>query len=266
MPGLQIFKSLKQTYGLVSLKNARKWESYARKESSTLEQLHFLHNCKRLNILPNSINYRPPMKTELAKRTAKTNGKRMLRTLITETHNCLRIYRGKRNSHRHEVLNSISLRDSNALKDAIEHTSKDHRAKRHMELELKLNTRHYRFRYNNNTDAWVKNISKRQLTENETRVLAKRHELQHTRRWQIRFYCRTIMNNQIKWPYQKHQEPYTSPDNQQPFTPPTTSRFDEDGETSTKRTEERLQHRYSTGWQRTNNCGDKQNQLRQESS
>jgi hypothetical protein len=78
MPGLQIFKHIKLTYGIVTLRNTRKWELFARKESSALEQLKFLHNCKRLQILPNSINYQPPIGTNYAQRVAQANGRRML--------------------------------------------------------------------------------------------------------------------------------------------------------------------------------------------
>ena len=42
--------------------------------------------------LSNSINYRPPVKTDLVKRATETNDKRMLGTLITEAHDCLRLY------------------------------------------------------------------------------------------------------------------------------------------------------------------------------
>ena len=45
MPGIQIFKTLKRQR-VATFRNARKWESFACKETSALEQLHFLHNCK----------------------------------------------------------------------------------------------------------------------------------------------------------------------------------------------------------------------------
>ena len=53
MPGLQIFNTLKRTYGTSTLKTARKWETCAHKIASAKEQLHFLHSCKRLNVLRN---------------------------------------------------------------------------------------------------------------------------------------------------------------------------------------------------------------------
>ena len=103
MPGLQIFKHIKQTYGIDTLRNIRKWEFFVRKESSTFEQLHFLHNCRRQNILPNSINYQPPIKTDLAQRTAQSNGRRMLNALISDAHNCLRIYQQKLHGYRSSI-------------------------------------------------------------------------------------------------------------------------------------------------------------------
>jgi hypothetical protein len=95
MPGLQIFKHIKLTYGIVTLRITRKWELFACKESSALEQLKFLHNCKRLQILPNCINYQPPIRNNYAHRIAQANGRRMLNTLISDAHNRLRIYRQK---------------------------------------------------------------------------------------------------------------------------------------------------------------------------
>ncbi len=81
-------------YGIATLKHARKWELFAREKSSTCEQLRF-HNCKRLNILPNSIHYQPPVKSTFVLHTAKANGQYMLNVLITDMHNCLRVYQQK---------------------------------------------------------------------------------------------------------------------------------------------------------------------------
>ena len=157
MPGLQIFKTLRKTYGTNTIKTARKWENLAHKEASSLEQLHFLHSCKRLNILPNTLNYRPPIKSQLAKRTATHNGKRMLNTLITETHNRLRNYRTQLNSHQQSISTTINNQEMTALTETISHTATQHRQKRHNDLQLKLkNCRQYREKYSNTTENWGK--------------------------------------------------------------------------------------------------------------
>ncbi len=173
MPGLQIFKSIKYMYGIATLRHARKWELFTRKKSSTCEQLLFLHNCKRLNILPNSINYQSPVKSTFALHTAQSNGRRMLEVLITDAHNRLGVYQQKIEEHRNAILTTTNTTDAKLLDDSIKYITKEYQAKRHKELQRKLtSSRSYQRNYNN-TDAWVKNISRKQLTECQTQVLTK---------------------------------------------------------------------------------------------
>jgi hypothetical protein len=121
MPGLQIFKSLKYIYGIATLKHGRKCELFARKKSSTFEQLNFLHNCKRLNILPNSINYQPPVKSAFAIRTAQANGRRMLKVLITESHaySFTYIYQRRIEEHRKAIFTTTNTSDAKLLQDTM---------------------------------------------------------------------------------------------------------------------------------------------------
>ena len=120
-----------------------------------------------------SRNSRACLETDLAKQTAETNGKRMVQTLITEAHNRLRIYQQKLDKHRSHVLNETNHKDTQQLIEAIQYTTRYYRSKRQNELETKLkNTRCYR-QYNHDEKRWVKNLSKRPLTDDETRVLAK---------------------------------------------------------------------------------------------
>jgi hypothetical protein len=160
-------------YGIATLKHARKWELFARKKSSTSEQLRFLHNCKRLNILPNSINYQPPVKSTFALHTAKANGRRMLNVLITDAHNRLRVYQQKFEEHRNAILTKTNTTDAQSLDDTIKCITKKYQSKRHEELQRKLTSSRSYQRNHNNTDAWVKNISRKQLTECQTQVLTK---------------------------------------------------------------------------------------------
>jgi phosphoribosyl-dephospho-CoA transferase len=126
MPGLQIFKSIKYIYGIATLKHARKWELFARKKSSTFEQLNFLHNCKRLNILPNSINYQPPVKSAFAIRTAQANGRRMLKVLITESHIRLRTYQRRIEEHRNAIFTTTNTSDAKLLQDTINNITQEY--------------------------------------------------------------------------------------------------------------------------------------------
>ena len=77
-----------------------------------MEQLNFLHNCKRQRILPNSINYQPPLKTTYAQQIAQSNGRRMLNVLISNAHNRLRIYRHTLQEHRQTVTRFTTQSDA----------------------------------------------------------------------------------------------------------------------------------------------------------
>jgi hypothetical protein len=138
MPGLQIFNSIKHIYGIATLRHARKWELFARKKSSTFEQLHFLHNCKSLNVLPNSINYQPPVKSNLAIRTAQANGRRMLNVPITETHNRLRTYQRRIKDHRCAIFAITNTKDGNSLENTIRSIVQEYQSKRRAKLQRKL--------------------------------------------------------------------------------------------------------------------------------
>ena len=171
MPGLQIFKYIKQTYEIATFRNTRKWEFFARKESSTFEQLYFLHNCKRRNILPNSINYQPPIKTTLAQRIAQTNGRRMLNLLISDAHNRLRIYQQKLHGYRNSVIQNTSTADAKSLDNGIKYSTSTYKTRRRIELDKKYkNTRSHR-QHQNNTNTRVKNISDKTLTDEQNLLL-----------------------------------------------------------------------------------------------
>ena len=174
MPGLQIFIALKRTYGTSTLKIARKWETCAHKIASAEEQLHFLHSCKRLNVLPNSVNYKPPIKSQLAIKTATENGKRMLNTLITETHNRKRNYQIQLDAHKKTMAKCVTEHEIESLNETISRTTAEYKNERHTDLKRKLkNSRHYRRTHKSEESNWVKNLSSRELTEEEKSVLAK---------------------------------------------------------------------------------------------
>ncbi|XP_028408809.1 uncharacterized protein LOC114531389 [Dendronephthya gigantea] len=97
----------------------------------------------------------------------------MLNVLISDAHNRLRIYRQRLQGYRTAVIKDTTEMDANSISLAIQQTTNEHRKRRRSQLERKFkNTRSYK-QSNNNTDAWVKNISDRSLTEQQTRSLAK---------------------------------------------------------------------------------------------
>ena len=166
MPGLQIFKHIKLTYGIATLRNTRKWELFAHTESSTLEQLNFLHKCKQRRILPNSINYQPPIRTNYAQQIAQSNGRRMLNVLMPTI---VYVYIDKGCMDIVKLLSTKQLK----LDSAIKQTTNVHRTRRRSQLERKFkNSMSYK-QLHSNADTWVKNISDKPLTEQQTRILAK---------------------------------------------------------------------------------------------
>jgi hypothetical protein len=92
-------------------------------------------------ILPNSINYQPPIRTNYAQRIALANGRRMLNALISDAHNRLRIYRQKLHGYRDTVITKTTETDANSLDNAIKQTANAYRTKRHNQLEQKFKTR-----------------------------------------------------------------------------------------------------------------------------
>ena len=172
------------TYGIATLRNTRKWELFTHKESSTLEQLNFLHKCKQRRILPNSINYQPPIRTNYAQQIAQSNGRRMLNVLISDAHNRLRIYRQRLYGYREAVINKTTETVANSIDSVIKQTTNVLRTRRHNQLERKFkNSRSYK-QLHSNADTWVKNISDKPLTQQHSRS-SERLKLQYERRCQI---------------------------------------------------------------------------------
>lgn len=79
---MQIFKIIRNQYEPTVLSFARKWEKFEHRIITTKQQLHFLHDCKRSDILPRSIQYKPPVPSRLGFEIAKSNGKQMMKVLF----------------------------------------------------------------------------------------------------------------------------------------------------------------------------------------
>ena len=144
MPRLQIFNTLKRTHWTYTLGTARKCESYAHKIASAKEQLHFLHSCKCLNVLSNSINYKSPIKSRFAIKTASENGKCMLKALITETHKRNRNYQIQLDAHKQIIAKCNTEGEIDSLNQTISRTTAEHKDTRRNDLERKFkNSRHH---------------------------------------------------------------------------------------------------------------------------
>ncbi len=101
----------------------------------------------------------------------------MLNVLITDAHNRLSVYQLKIEEHRNAILTKTNTTDAQSLDDTIKYITKKYQSKRHEELQRKLTSSRSYQRNHNNTDAWVKNISRKQLTECQTQGHSIKHGL-----------------------------------------------------------------------------------------
>ena len=60
-PELPIFPLIKSIHGRKTLISARRLENFSCREAAVREQLRFLHNCLKHEVLPVSLRYRPPV-------------------------------------------------------------------------------------------------------------------------------------------------------------------------------------------------------------
>ncbi len=94
------------------------------RDASTLDQLHFLHRCRKLRVLPVSLSYQPPIKTPSAYRVAEQNGFRMLTEIINDAHNRLRRNADEIDRARDKLEESISEEHLADLQCEISNNSK----------------------------------------------------------------------------------------------------------------------------------------------
>ncbi len=66
--GLQIFRTIRETYGQDIICHSRRLEKFTAREASTYEQLQFLHTCLRTDVMPTSVACRPPVNSDLGRR------------------------------------------------------------------------------------------------------------------------------------------------------------------------------------------------------
>ncbi len=84
-----------------------------------------------------------------------------------------RTYRQKLHKYRNGVLLKADETGAKSLDDAIKYTANIYKERRHNELKRKYkNSRSYKHLHSN-TDAWVKNISNKTLTEEQMHILGK---------------------------------------------------------------------------------------------
>ncbi|CAI2738566.1 unnamed protein product, partial [Dicrocoelium dendriticum] len=171
-PELPVFRNILNNYGRSALRCARRWEDFACRQASTRQQLFFLHECLRKDILPRSIRYRPPIDHPQAWTAARQFGRRMIRLMITDAHNRLRKYDRSMNEHRSSCLQVVGQQLTEQLEAAIEHRVANTRTKKHNALLDKL-SKLTSPKDENISDGWIRNLSNRPISDAEKQVLIK---------------------------------------------------------------------------------------------
>ena len=83
------------------------------------------------------------------------------------------VYRQRLHGYHEADIHTTTETDANSIDNAIKQTTNTYKTKRGSQLELKFeNSRSYK-QHHSNPNTWVKNISERPLTEQQTCVLAK---------------------------------------------------------------------------------------------
>ncbi|KER33091.1 hypothetical protein T265_12686, partial [Opisthorchis viverrini] len=171
-PELSTFHNIANTFGRSTLKAARRWKTFAWRMASTRQQLRFLHECPRQKALPRSVSYRPPLNHPKAWKLARQNGRRMIRLMITDAHSRLRKYERVLNEERGTCLRTVGPEIIEQLSEAIDRRVRHTIEKKRATLERKF----YRLTKpteHTENEAWIRNLSRRQLTAAEENVLIK---------------------------------------------------------------------------------------------
>jgi len=169
-PGTQSFKLIRHHLGQDALHIARQWENRAKQLSNTQEQLTFLHNCRRANVLPKCISYSPPVKTDMAKRIVLSNGKRMMSALINDCHHRCRFYTAEIERHRTAFTKQANESATNHIQAAIRLMAQRQRSKHNLHLGIKLTQRIKTSEFIT-SDETIHNLSSKLFTPDELEIL-----------------------------------------------------------------------------------------------
>ena len=173
-PGsLTIFSQLRN-YGRVVLKTANFIFSDHKKLANTQEQLKFNLRCKKTNVIPKSLRVRPPIRTPGGYRIAQRTSKHYLEELISNCHYRIGVYLRRIVANTNYVSTLIPENLTNQLK--LEATTKLARI-RNLKKQQLITKYNYLAQSAQDTtqvnDRWIINISNKQLTADEKRVLSK---------------------------------------------------------------------------------------------
>nr|VZI19100.1 unnamed protein product [Spirometra erinaceieuropaei] len=138
MSGPRIFTHIDACYGRTALRSARRWETFAKRESSTYAQLKFLHRCLDEDVLPKCLKYRPPVNTDLCRRTMADFKKKMIRVLIRDCHARIHKYRQMIEHHSSTCQSIFTANELGVLRAEILDSARRHRKLRDDQLSGKF--------------------------------------------------------------------------------------------------------------------------------
>nr|VZI03521.1 unnamed protein product [Spirometra erinaceieuropaei] len=118
--------------------SARRWEAFAKRESSTYAQLKSLHRCLDEDVLPKCLRYRPPVNTDLCRRTMADFKDRMIRVLIRDCHARIHKHRQMIEHHSSTCQSIVTAHKLGILKSAILDSARRHRQLRDDQLSGKF--------------------------------------------------------------------------------------------------------------------------------
>ena len=170
-PRRPLFQEIKFR-GLNLYRNACAYSQLHETLASTRSQLRFNLRCKKNNVLPRSLIFRPPIRSPSGWQTARVMGKRYLCDFIQDNHFRINKYNSSISSLEHDF--RISIPD---LIDDLNIVAKRNMDKTFFEENNRLKLK-YEHLQNNQCNRyfnknWVKNISSRVITDQETLVLGK---------------------------------------------------------------------------------------------
>ncbi|BHF77158.1 hypothetical protein SprV_0502026100 [Sparganum proliferum] len=172
LPETRLFASIGNVFGRDALQSARPWETFALREASTYSQIRFLHRCLDNNVLPKCVSYKPPVNTDMARRTVIQHGRRMIRVLFQDCHASLRKKRQRIDQEKARCCEFMGEIVTNLLQQRVTEQACEQRMIRDAALEKKFRKMPNPLSPRN--DKLVHNLSSKEMTKDQLQVL--RHE------------------------------------------------------------------------------------------
>ena len=185
------YKELNSKYGDQTLQKVRRYEQLSISRAKFKSHLHFNLHCKHHNVIPKSLKMKSPVDNEQARHLLRKTERALLNIRITDTiqkqkqinNECLNVENELKGRLPNTVFNTLKARNCERAKKAFEKSSESQKNK--FRILTHQNTRQQTITINANEqeqehqtttqikEKWVKNLSKRELSDTERNVLSK---------------------------------------------------------------------------------------------